>query len=495
MTVEAPDSYKNLLAWLEKNRAFIHDDLYIDSSLIRGDGVFARTAIGAQTPLASIPKNIILSVYNSPYRELIATMGERSTKTDTSTIDTDCSSSPFDALALVRLTVALLLEKYNERSFWRPFVDSLLNAETPDLPIYWPPETLEQLEGTCVHSLVVNCSKLTAFQFISVVQPFFETVLVPKGLPCPSWSEYLHAFVLVQTRCFFIDSTHQLALVPFCDILNHRSGTECATLWVPEEKDMHDSWDHFDPDNDTCDIILQRSVNPGDEVFNSYGQYTADELFAHYGFVDVPHALWRIDFYSVLLKFNKRTFRKWLMLPSSARFDCSTFRFDHSLSISEESAVTDSLPALYKSGPNPMLWSYLFYHHITDYQRKQSKANPPASPVDVQKLTEQCWRICHDLSQGKHPCSASVIVSQLVFRCLKTLVTLCNTRKRFYKNGNMSAAEYEKLIVCMDRKNDSRAFFVCTIISQELRVLEENITACERYMKIVSQCLKNTNSD
>jgi hypothetical protein len=90
--------------------------------------------------------------------------------------------------------------------------------------------------------------------------------------------EYLHAWLLVNTRTFYFVSPRteklpkedHMALQPVADLFNHTDQNGC-----------HVSFDH----DDSFSFRTTRAYDKGDEVHISYGSHTNDFLLVEYGFI------------------------------------------------------------------------------------------------------------------------------------------------------------------------------------------------------------------
>lgn len=151
-----------------------------------------------------------------------------------------------------------------------------------------------------------------------------------------SLSTFLHACSLVSSRAFHIDAFHTLALVPLADVFNHSDEPHVhleSDLWVcplcgaleqcphdeDEEGDRVDgqaekkpaSGDippaaasasrgrnsvHAAAADDTCDMVTERAILPGEEIFNTYGDLSNARLLAAYGFVLEANEADRVEF-------------------------------------------------------------------------------------------------------------------------------------------------------------------------------------------------------
>lgn len=118
----------------------------------------------------------------------------------------------------------------------------------------------------------------------------------------PSFDKFVLAYSLVSSRAFQVDAFHSLALVPLADAFNHSDPPHvhfASEMWVcPEcgklDRCGHDedgevsarAADRVSPEeDDTCDMVVERAIQAGEEVFNTYGQLSNAKLLTSYGFL------------------------------------------------------------------------------------------------------------------------------------------------------------------------------------------------------------------
>ncbi|RCH82584.1 hypothetical protein CU098_001348, partial [Rhizopus stolonifer] len=158
-----------------------------------------------------------------------------------------------------------------------------------------------------------------------------------------SFEKFVKVSTLVSSRAFEVDAFHEKALVPFADLFNHCGIKEhvhfetefevcgacgaleyCEHQYFEEEEESsehkdngeelddpmeesEDSEDDMDTElldldelekrnvdfwnteeekekKDYCDMVLDRDIEKGEEVFNTYGDLTSAELLSKYGF-------------------------------------------------------------------------------------------------------------------------------------------------------------------------------------------------------------------
>ena len=92
-----------------------------------------------------------------------------------------------------------------------------------------------------------------------------------------SWAAFMRAFSWVSSRAFVVDLYHGLSMVPFADLLNHGA---------PNNAQIESDVDAYSAEmGGTVDVRAIDSIDPGEEVLNSYGEIGNAELLCQYGFV------------------------------------------------------------------------------------------------------------------------------------------------------------------------------------------------------------------
>ncbi|KAH9967334.1 hypothetical protein BC827DRAFT_1173307 [Russula dissimulans] len=129
--------------------------------------------------------------------------------------------------------------------------------------------------------------------------------LLERARLSPSEKGFRHAYALVSSRAFMVDAYHGLAMVPIADAFNHAQEnsihlqsdhdvcTSCGSLSeCPHDAESREEVspsapgaDTADPEN-TCEMVVNAAVGPGEEIFNTYGaKLTNAELLVRYGFM------------------------------------------------------------------------------------------------------------------------------------------------------------------------------------------------------------------
>ncbi|RKU44798.1 hypothetical protein DL546_007647 [Coniochaeta pulveracea] len=187
-----------------------------------------------------------------------------------------------------------LIQQYllGEDSFWCPYIRSLPQPEymnTWALPTFWPEEDIEYLEGT---NADVAIQEIQA----NVKTEYKQARKILKECDFPGWQDYTRllynwAFCIFTSRSFrpstvfspriqeqvghIVDGRCSLddfsVLMPVFDIANH-----ALTAKV--------EWDTA-TDPSSCTLKTFATYQPGQQVFNNYGNKTNSELLLGYRFI------------------------------------------------------------------------------------------------------------------------------------------------------------------------------------------------------------------
>ncbi|KAJ6508242.1 hypothetical protein C8R45DRAFT_437371 [Mycena sanguinolenta] len=332
----------NLLAWCSKRGFWIDPRIQIIAGPC-GVAVFSGdTPVPADSILVRIPRQSVLSVKSSSISDLIP-------------------PHPYGRGAQFALALALSVELVNgATSPFLPYLKSL-PREIPGIPLFWnrgahqpsltqygPP--VDWLNGTEASKILFDSGDNHNSLFNDLDQ-YFEQVArsvygkVFESSPemAPSLQDFYHAYALVASRSFLVDSYHGLAMVPVADAFNHTQDNhvhlesdfdvcpECGSL----QRCVHDATlEHIprstksDADaDDFYEMVANLAIPPNSEVFNTYGETLSNaELLVQYGFIldgnDNDHLTWTFD---ELAQFSENHFSasswNWDSIGGRAHFE------------------------------------------------------------------------------------------------------------------------------------------------------------------------------
>ncbi|GAA5891748.1 hypothetical protein JCM8208_002872 [Rhodotorula glutinis] len=199
------------------------------------------------------------------------------------------------------------------RSRWATYLALCPPREAVPIALLWEGDAQRWTRGT---ELAKECDRIGVNK--AVLERFYDDVALPLLSSLPSTSStspaslstFLHAYTLVSSRAFQVSSFHPLALVPLADAFNHSDPPhvhlasdawvcpECGTLGAcahddegegepgPESAHEPPRTSAAPDEADTVDMVCERDVESGDEVFNTYGSALSNaHLVAAYGFL------------------------------------------------------------------------------------------------------------------------------------------------------------------------------------------------------------------
>ncbi|CAK5274516.1 unnamed protein product [Mycena citricolor] len=178
------------------------------------------------------------------------------------------------------------------------------------MPLFWlgsgadGASALDFLKGTEAWRLV-NETDESGATLVEDIDAFFEAVargvyskvLGSSSVETLTRQDFALAYGLVSSRAFLIDAYHGLAMVPIADAFNHVQENhvhlqsdyevcpECGSL----RQCIHDGGEDLPSEtweDDCLEMISNRPIESGVEVFNTYGEMLSNaQLLLQYGFI------------------------------------------------------------------------------------------------------------------------------------------------------------------------------------------------------------------
>ncbi|KAE9962716.1 hypothetical protein BLS_010104 [Venturia inaequalis] len=266
---------KEFLGWLSRSGADINPK--IDIADLRqqnaGRGVVSTANIDQDEVLFSIPRSIVLSVQNSPFRQqhgdLLSSLAE----------------DPWLSLILV------MLYEYGRgpESNWKPYFDILPCSF--DTLIYWSENELEELQASAVVGKIgkKSADKMFEEKIWPIVSSSPEVFGVQGNSSKVEVIQLAHRMgSLIMAYAFDIESSQAKepdedgyatedededlpkGMVPLADILNADADRNNARLF-------------YEPD-----ALVMKAIQPipkGSEIFNDYGPLPRSDLLRRYGYI------------------------------------------------------------------------------------------------------------------------------------------------------------------------------------------------------------------
>lgn len=158
----------------------------------------------------------------------------------------------------------VLQEKKQESSFWDPYIN-ILPQFYANMPIFFGENHLSLLKGSFTLEKIADRIDSLRIEYDNIRRAV------------PEFSKFTHeefvwARLVVITRIFgmAIDSNKTDGLVPYADMLNHKVPKE--TKWT------------FDDARYGFIITSMKTIQRGEQVFDSYGRKCNSRFFVNYGF-------------------------------------------------------------------------------------------------------------------------------------------------------------------------------------------------------------------
>ena len=240
--------YINFLQYLYKNNSFfpkIEIQFYTDDYR----GVVAKNKILKNEIIMAIPKECLITLevaLNTSYGKKISGFMYHEL------------NSPKHCL----LSSFLLFEQNNP--LYKYYFDLLPN-DYSNFPIFYTEKELDYLKGSPFLNLITNKKMDMRMDYNKLCEKI-------ENFKNFTFEKFCQARVIVSSRVFgiSINKVKTDALVPFADLLNHRRPRQ--TQW-------------FYDDNKNAFIVQAiEEINPGQEIFDSYGKKTNSRFLLNYGF-------------------------------------------------------------------------------------------------------------------------------------------------------------------------------------------------------------------
>jgi len=172
------------------------------------------------------------------------------------------------------LAAYLLQEKHKKgKSFWEPYL-RILPQKYANMPLYFDEEQLAWLQGSmCLQKIADRIDSLRReYESIRRLVPEFGRFTL---------DEFIWARLAVITRIFglVIEGNKTDGLVPYADMLNHKKPREVAG----GKDECETKWTFDDPRNGFI-ITSLKTIQRGDQVYDSYGRKCNSRFFVNYGF-------------------------------------------------------------------------------------------------------------------------------------------------------------------------------------------------------------------
>ncbi|KAI9007716.1 hypothetical protein DFJ74DRAFT_368124 [Hyaloraphidium curvatum] len=268
----ATTDFTLLTSWLADNGVSGLDKVEFAADLDHGNGVVAKQDLEAQETVLSVPAKLMLS-------------------TDWASMDTRLQNF-LTRLPVVRtlqtfiLPIRLLVEAYDAKSFWKPYI-AVLPRRVP-VPLFWTVDEIELLKGSPTQIRITRDVKSIIRAYISIYNALSAPLPAPAAAQLAlqplqfTWRAFRWAVAISMSRQNDFplsgDPTRVgLAFMPGLDMFNHS--------WLPEPVMDHDYAAQ------TNDVRTSRPYKKGEQVRITYGSRPNDALLMYSGFVDEERPL------------------------------------------------------------------------------------------------------------------------------------------------------------------------------------------------------------
>uniref|UniRef100_A0A8C5QI96 N-lysine methyltransferase SETD6 n=1 Tax=Leptobrachium leishanense TaxID=445787 RepID=A0A8C5QI96_9ANUR len=262
-----PPAVTQFLAWCDHVGVKLNPKVAITSDgSVAQYGLIARDHLMDGEVLFSVPRSALLSQDTSRIQDLLDRERDR-------------LESPS---GWVPLLLALLYEATDGTSPWAPYFGLWPGLDPPDLPMFWSEEErMRLLRGTGVAEAVNKDLQNMEREYNTIVLPFIQRH--PKTFSAEKHTLDLYkrlvAFVMAYSFQEPVDEEEDCGkrdpppmMVPVADLLNHVTENNARLEFTP----------------DYLRMVATRPVQPGQEIFNTYGQMANWQLLHMYGFTE-PH--------------------------------------------------------------------------------------------------------------------------------------------------------------------------------------------------------------
>lgn len=174
------------------------------------------------------------------------------------------------------LIIALAHEHRNPKSAWKPYLDLVLESCPFEAPMFWDTSVMErELQGTGLTEIVRRDLKLMQSEFEEIAVPWMDKhqELLGKDILDLELFKRLAALIMAYSfsdnddRCG-LETRNLPLMVPVADILNHVARNNAQLQF----------------DIGKLTIVSTKPIKKGEEIYNTYGVLSNNQLLHQYGF-------------------------------------------------------------------------------------------------------------------------------------------------------------------------------------------------------------------
>eukprot|EP00300_Choanocystis_sp_HF-7_P013718 c18422_g1_i2.p1 GENE.c18422_g1_i2~~c18422_g1_i2.p1 ORF type:complete len:425 (-),score=81.61 c18422_g1_i2:325-1599(-) len=219
--------YENLVEWLLNNGATIQN---VEGRIMfagGGHGLFAVTDVPQSTRLFSIPSSLWMSEYNARYSPHSTVAPLLRIRRIAQYIE-DHSSDGWP------LVLMLQTERANSSSFWKPYIDFIPTPASP-VSLEWSDEQLREFQSPTLEASIISQRNYIEHAYKELMEGYLfsshPTIFSKSTHPL---KQFIDDAITAWSRTYSMDyrdpgmidseGKKQNALVPFGDLVNHKSG-------------------------------------------------------------------------------------------------------------------------------------------------------------------------------------------------------------------------------------------------------------------------------
>ena len=182
----------------------------------------------------------------------------------------------FDGMSHIRLAFALMVEKLNVNSKYKPYLDVL--PEKYRTVLYFTPLEMKELQGTMALTSAMKQVKFIATQYAFLYKYLMMAIeshpVIDELKENFTYEFYCWAVSCVMTRQNIVpqgsNNQPESVLIPLWDMANHTNGTVNTV---------------FNETNNCIESFCLTNFKPGDQVTMAYGKRSNEDFLVHNGFV------------------------------------------------------------------------------------------------------------------------------------------------------------------------------------------------------------------
>ncbi|XP_055790031.1 N-lysine methyltransferase setd6 [Salvelinus fontinalis] len=265
LKTEGSDPLQSFLQWCEGVGLKLNNKVYISKEgTVAEYGMLAKEDIDEGELLFTIPRMALL---HQGTTKVLAVLEEG-------------KASLENTSGWVPLLLALMYEYTSPQSHWRPYLSLWSDFTALDHPMFWSKDERDRLlKGTGIPEAVDTDLTNIQKEYKDIVLPFIT-------LHTDLWDPERHTLDLYRSLVAFVmaysfqepldeededeKDPNPPMMVPIADMLNHVSNHNANLEYTPE----------------CLKMVSVRSIQKGEEVFNTYGQMANWQLLHMYGFAE-----------------------------------------------------------------------------------------------------------------------------------------------------------------------------------------------------------------